>query len=98
MSLHPIKTRARPAALAALCADQQEKFWPYHDRLFENARALEDEDLFVGASASHYLGRHAGSEAIAALERYVNRAETDPQKRAAGDAIKFIRQRAAAKQ
>ena len=60
--------------------------------------ALQDEDLFVGASASHYLGRHAGPEAIAALERYVSRAETDSQKRAAGDAIKFIRQRAASKQ
>jgi protein-disulfide isomerase len=37
--------RARPAAEAALCARDQEGFWPYHDKLFENSRALEDEDL-----------------------------------------------------
>jgi HEAT repeat protein len=60
--------------------------------------SLQDEDLFVGASASHYLGRHAGPEAVAALERYISRAETDSQRRAAGDAIKFIRQRATSKQ
>ena len=39
---HP---RARPAAEAALCADDQGKFWAYHDRLFENTRKLADEDL-----------------------------------------------------
>jgi HEAT repeat protein len=60
--------------------------------------ALEDEDLFVGASAAHYLGRYAGPEAVAPLEKYVSRAETDSQKRAAGDAIKYIRQRAASKE
>jgi protein-disulfide isomerase len=38
--------RARPAAEAALCAGEQDEFWPYHDKLFENPRALEDEDLF----------------------------------------------------
>jgi protein-disulfide isomerase len=38
-------SRATPAAEAALCADDQGKFWPYHDVLFENARALEDEQL-----------------------------------------------------
>jgi len=59
--------------------------------------ALEDEDLFVGASAAHYLGRHAGLEAVVPLERYMSRAATDPQRRSAGDAIKFIRQRAASK-
>ena len=37
--------RARPAAEAALCAGEQDGFWPYHDKLFENVRALEDEDL-----------------------------------------------------
>lgn len=37
--------RAKPAAEAALCAGEQDKFWPYHDLLFENARALADEDF-----------------------------------------------------
>jgi protein-disulfide isomerase len=37
--------RARPAAEAALCANDQGQFWPYHDMLFENTRQLSDEDL-----------------------------------------------------
>lgn len=39
---HP---RARPAALAAVAAQQQGKFWAMHDRLFANAKALDDPDL-----------------------------------------------------
>jgi protein-disulfide isomerase len=41
-SIHP---RARPAAEAAACADEQGRFWEYHDKLFANAKALEDVDL-----------------------------------------------------
>jgi protein-disulfide isomerase len=41
-SIHP---RARPAAEAAACADEQGRFWEYHDKLFANAKALEDADL-----------------------------------------------------
>jgi protein-disulfide isomerase len=41
-SIHP---RARPAAEAAACADEQGAFWPYHDLLFANPRGLSDEDL-----------------------------------------------------
>ena len=40
--LHP---RARAAAIAAVCADQQGKFWQYHDLLFANQQALADADL-----------------------------------------------------
>jgi len=39
---HP---RARPAAEASLCADEQQKFWPFHDRVFQSPSALSDEDL-----------------------------------------------------
>ena len=35
--------RAAPAAAAALCAEDQGQFWAYHDLLFENPRALEDQ-------------------------------------------------------
>ena len=41
-SIHP---RARAAAEASACAHDQDKFWPYHDKLFANRRALGDADL-----------------------------------------------------
>ncbi|MDH5307677.1 MAG: thioredoxin domain-containing protein [Myxococcales bacterium] len=41
-SIHP---RARPAAEAAACAQDQGLFWEYHDVLFENPEALGDVDL-----------------------------------------------------
>ena len=39
---HP---RARPAAEASACANEQGKFWEFHDRLFSNQQSLEDADL-----------------------------------------------------
>lgn len=36
---------AKGAAEAAFCANEQSKFWAYHDILFENANALEVADL-----------------------------------------------------
>ena len=40
--LHP---RARASAEAAACAEDGNKFWEYHDKLFANNRALGDEEL-----------------------------------------------------
>jgi len=40
--IHP---QALPAALAAECADDQGKFWEYHDLLFANQSALDDASL-----------------------------------------------------
>lgn len=37
--------RAMPAAIAAECAGEQGRFWEMHDAIFDNQRALEDEDL-----------------------------------------------------
>jgi protein-disulfide isomerase len=37
--------RARPAAVAAHCAGDQDQFWAMHDTLFENNRQLQDENL-----------------------------------------------------
>lgn len=34
-----------PAAQAAMCAGEQDKYWEYHDKIFENQRSLQDEDL-----------------------------------------------------
>jgi protein-disulfide isomerase len=44
--------RARPAAEASLCAADQDGFWPYHDALFANTKALADEDLVRYAAES----------------------------------------------
>ena len=44
---HP---NARPAAEAAECASEQDKFWPYHDRLFANSGRLADSDLKEAAA------------------------------------------------
>ena len=35
--------QARPAAIAALAAGEQGKFWEYHDKIFENYKALNDD-------------------------------------------------------
>ena len=39
----PNHDQATPAAEAAQCAHLQGKFWPYHDKLFENFRTLSPE-------------------------------------------------------
>ena len=39
-SIHP---QARPAAIAAVCASRQEKFWEFHEGLFANQRSLGAE-------------------------------------------------------
>ena len=36
---------AETAARAALAADKQGKFWPFHDKLFENYNRLNDEKV-----------------------------------------------------
>jgi protein-disulfide isomerase len=45
---HP---NARPAAEASQCANEQGKFWPYHDRLFATASRLGPDDLKQDAAA-----------------------------------------------
>ncbi len=46
-SIHPY---AFNAALAAECANDQGKFWEYHDKLYENQDHLSKGDLFKYAS------------------------------------------------
>ena len=40
-----IHQNAMPAALAAMAAGEQGKFWEYHDRLFANQQKLTRDDL-----------------------------------------------------
>jgi len=46
LGFHP---RAKPAALAAEAAGRQGKFWEMHDKLFENQKALTDENFVAWA-------------------------------------------------
>ena len=41
----PNHQNAQPAAEAGQCANEQGKFWPYHDRLFANQQRLSASDL-----------------------------------------------------
>lgn len=41
----PMHGRSRPAALAAMAAGMQGKFWQFHDKLFASQRALDDGSL-----------------------------------------------------
>jgi protein-disulfide isomerase len=41
----PTHPNAKPAAEASMCAADQGKFWPYHDRLFEQPSKLSESDL-----------------------------------------------------
>jgi protein-disulfide isomerase len=42
LDIHP---DARAAAEAAVCAEEQGKFWPMHDALFEDVRALSPKEI-----------------------------------------------------
>lgn len=53
----PNHPNARPAAEASACADEQGKFWEFHDRLFENQTKLTAADLKQYAST---LGLDSG--------------------------------------
>jgi protein-disulfide isomerase len=41
----PFHNNAKPAAMASMAANEQGKFWEYHDKLFANQQALERANL-----------------------------------------------------
>jgi predicted DsbA family dithiol-disulfide isomerase len=44
LDMHP---RARAIAEAAVCADEQDAFWAFHDSVFEEADPLSDDEIFA---------------------------------------------------
>ena len=50
MPLESIHKNAFAAAVAAACAQRQGQFWEMHDKLFENQKALAEENLQSYAS------------------------------------------------
>jgi protein-disulfide isomerase len=77
-NIHP---RARPAAEASACADEQGKFWAFHDAIFANPKALEDADLEtrareVGLDPAAFNACLKDGRAQAIVERDVNDARS----------------------
>jgi protein-disulfide isomerase len=52
----PSHTLAMPAHEAARCAGAQDRYWPYHDRLFEHQPEFQREQL-IGYAAGLGLDR-----------------------------------------
>jgi protein-disulfide isomerase len=77
LPLDRIHPNARPAAEASACADEQGRFWEYHDKLFANNRALAREDLLryageVGLDAARF-------QACVDERRFKDKVEADLQ-------------------
>jgi thiol-disulfide isomerase/thioredoxin len=60
-AIHPL---ARPTAEAARCANEQGKFWTYHDKLYASAPKLSAEDL---KNYAKELGLNVGFLSVALL-------------------------------
>lgn len=48
----PNHPNAKPAAEASACALEQDRFWPFHDRLFANTSKLTESDLKTHAASA----------------------------------------------
>jgi protein-disulfide isomerase len=78
----PNHPNARPAAEAAACAAEQDKFWQYHDRLFANPTKLADPDLKRHAAD---LGLNTG-QFDGCLDSHKQKAKVDTDLKAGEDA------------
>jgi protein-disulfide isomerase len=70
----PFHANAKPAALAAACAEEQEKFWEYHDKLFTSAKL--DADTLRAIAAELQL-EQAQFDACLAEEKYASVVDKD---------------------
>lgn len=65
--------RALPAASASVCADAQDKFWAFHDSLFDSGalddEALEIQAMRVGIDVESYRQCLASARADAMIQR-----------------------------
>ena len=64
LSMHQ---NARPAALAAMAANEQGKFWEFHDKLFANQQKLAKDDFVryaqeLGLDAKRFQDAVAGEK------------------------------------
>lgn len=71
----PFHAHAKPAAIAATCAEQQGKFWEYHDKLF-GAASLGDETYDkiateVGLDTEKFAACRKSPEAAAAVDKHM---------------------------
>ncbi len=65
--------RAMSAAIAGVCANEQDKFWEVHDLMFQNQKKLEDADLEgyateAGLDLDKFKKCYASEEAKKAVE------------------------------
>ena len=59
-SIHP---EAFPAAEASMCANEQNAFWPFHDKIFENQDKL-GSDLYLQIASGLNLDTNAFEECV----------------------------------
>ncbi len=69
----PFHSNAKPAAIAAMAANQQGKFWQMHDILFKNQQALSAADLEkyaqqIGLNMSKFKAALADKKLVAAID------------------------------
>lgn len=68
---------AKPAALASIAAQEQGKFWDFHDRLFENQKSLSPEKIIsiaqrLGLNISRFSATMRSPEAMQKLTQDIN--------------------------
>ena len=71
-SIHP---EGFPAAEASMCANEQNAFWPFHDKIFENQNKL-GSDLYLQIASGLNLDTSAFEECVNA-NKYKDLVQTD---------------------